>query len=835
MFFVSGILSLVAFGVPRSFGFDSPASRLKGSEWPLYQGGPGFAGVSPDKTVKPPFKLVWSYRMDGDASGDAGGGVTVAGGLVYVNVLNTRSLLAIDAVSGRLRWTYDKTYLGYRTVPSYANGRLFLWERGRKSKPGVMALDAATGRVLWRVALRPDHLLNVRAGLPVAGGRVFATEGGEEPRVTALDEKTGKPVWRAGLGKEHGNEIGPASVSGGFVFVASRTALSRRRKPGPQVGAVVALDAATGKELWRHRAVRPGLRPLYTDGKVVAATFYEKTTRKYLFRLLSAKNGKVLWTFDRRFSRYNPPAATIGKDVVLIKPYGGSFYVVDRGTGRQIARFRDRTNSGCGTPVLAGGHAYLGTGVFAGDLEAIKSFQLVNAPRETGRCASLHAVDIKTGKSSWFCGTGNTVCGDPAIAYGRLYFTSRDGRVYCYAPAKPDEIAASKPVNRVKATDSESVATLLAAKPRKLFTPAATWPMAGGNPARSGVKRPRMRLPLKPVWKFRLGDRILGSAAIAGDKVFVGSNAGKLVAIAARNGKSVWEFDTGGPIRCAPAVGGDLVYCGSDSGTFHAIAADSGKLVWRFRCGGPIRAAPAVVGNVVLFAADDRRTYALNRLTGKLLWSFRLRGRFVQAAPAVLGRQVFVGQWNDWVYALDVRTGKQQWRTFIPISIESLACYRGKLYVRAPNYLVEIDPKTGKRMRLCRIPYGYGGVAFLGSRVFQSGVRSQYGGPGLEIVDLSQPGTKPRRKIPTLDDARILRAKPMKGASELAAMTTPLVLGDTLCFATLKGKLLIVKPGGERLWSTTLGGACHSSPVAAGGLLVVGCDDGFVYAFRGRD
>jgi hypothetical protein len=65
---------------------------------------PGFTGVSPDASVNPPFKLLWTYRMDGDASGDAGAGVTVGGGLVYVNVLDTRSLLALDADTGRLQW-----------------------------------------------------------------------------------------------------------------------------------------------------------------------------------------------------------------------------------------------------------------------------------------------------------------------------------------------------------------------------------------------------------------------------------------------------------------------------------------------------------------------------------------------------------------------------------------------------------------------------------------------------------------------------------------------------------------------------------------------------------
>ena len=40
-------------------------------EWPQLKGNSGFTGLSPDDTVKPPLKLVWSYRLDGDASGDA--------------------------------------------------------------------------------------------------------------------------------------------------------------------------------------------------------------------------------------------------------------------------------------------------------------------------------------------------------------------------------------------------------------------------------------------------------------------------------------------------------------------------------------------------------------------------------------------------------------------------------------------------------------------------------------------------------------------------------------------------------------------------------------------
>jgi outer membrane protein assembly factor BamB len=72
----------------------------------------------------------------------------------------------------------------------------------------------------------------------------------------------------------------------------------------------------------------------------------------------------------------------------------------------------------------------------------------------------------------------------------------------------------------------------------------------------------------------------------------------------------------------------------------------------------------------------------------------------------------------------------------------------------------------------------------------------------------------------------------MQGSPELASMATPLVLGDKLCFSTLAGQVILTDLEGTRLWSYDLGGPSHAPPVAASGLLVVGCDDGNLYAFR---
>ena len=56
--------------------------------------------------------------------------------------------------------------------------------------------------------------------------------------------------------------------------------------------------------------------------------------------------------------------------------------------------------------------------------------------------------------------------------------------------------------------------------------------------------------------------------------------------------------------------------------------------------------------------------------------------------------------------------------------------------------------------------------------------------------------------------------------------------GDHVCFAAVGGRLALTDPDGKVRWSYQLGGTCHATPVAADGSLIVGCDDGRLYAFR---
>ena len=698
---------------------DSAGTR----DWPQIKGNSGFTGLSGDDTVKPPLKLVWSYRLDGDASGDAGAGVIVAGGKVFVPVANSASMVVLDAATGRFLWERRDSAIAsggaaHKTAFSYDNGLVIFWRRRGASE--VMALEAETGRVRWRQTLSPQGKDVSRGGLPVAGGIVYCGEGGAEPAITAFETKTGRRVWRTALGRDAGEYVIGPTVAGGRVFVATRANVRRspewRRLAKELRGAITALDAKTGKILWSRKNIYPWT-PMASDGTVLACPMWSSADEKLY--LLDCRTGETMWAKDKMGFHVGPPI-TLTRDLILYQPWGPRLQAFSRETGEAVWTFHNEfTSAGCCTPAVSGKFAYIGTSVprRSGDLESLRGFRLADTPSETGKYGTMNAIDLSTGKSVWRFPTANTVCGDPAIAYGRLYFMSRDGRVYCCAPAGEGEPATPESPDRSPPAPEADVAELLS-KPREPDASAgSSWPMQGGGPDRLGATRDGLEPPLDLAWKVDTGGRVLGSAAIADGIVYAASESGKIVAVEGEGGRKVWEFTAGGPIRCSPAVAGNVVYCGSDDGSMYALRARNGELVWKYRTGGPVQASPALAGDVIVFGASDH-LYALNRRTGRKLWSFRTHGFCIQAPPVIHGDAVYAAQWADWVWRLDLKTGKPAWRSFIPVSIEAVSVHRDRLWARSPYWIVELDPHEGRWLRIAAASYGYGAMAFAGDRLF---------------------------------------------------------------------------------------------------------------------
>jgi outer membrane protein assembly factor BamB len=152
----------------------------------------------------------------------------------------------------------------------------------------IDARSVARLRVAWRFRFPEQPTFSgVAASTPVvAGGTVYVQT--LNSNVYALDARTGRVVWRRPFHRTSGGPNGLA-VAGGRVFGSTDTA-------------TFAHDAASGRVLWERRlttARQPiDIAPLAADGLVVTSTVGMHPGGRGRLFALSASDGEVVWSFD---------------------------------------------------------------------------------------------------------------------------------------------------------------------------------------------------------------------------------------------------------------------------------------------------------------------------------------------------------------------------------------------------------------------------------------------------------------------------------------------------------------------------------------------------------
>ena len=134
---------------------------------------------------------------------------------------------------------------GHEAAPIVNNGVMFVATPGNQ----VIALDAASGRILWRYRrpLSEDVILlhPTSRGVSLFGDKVFFAAG--DAVLVALDAKTGREVWTTKVEENRNGyymSLAPLVADGKVIVGTSGGELGIR-------GFVAAFDLDTGKPLWK--------------------------------------------------------------------------------------------------------------------------------------------------------------------------------------------------------------------------------------------------------------------------------------------------------------------------------------------------------------------------------------------------------------------------------------------------------------------------------------------------------------------------------------------------------------------------------------------------------
>lgn len=194
-------------------------------------------------------KQVWRFDDDGTMQHMystpclADGRLTIGEGM-HANFVC--KLYCLDAVSGTKLWDFE-TAGHIESSPCVAGGKVYFGA----GDDGLYCLDAASGAKRWHY--RPT--LHIDASPVVAGGRLYAGSGlsrrYRDARAFCLDAGSGAAVWELPASLP---AWGSPALDGGQVFfgLGNGRLVKSVEPPERPAGAVLCVDAATGRRLWQY-------------------------------------------------------------------------------------------------------------------------------------------------------------------------------------------------------------------------------------------------------------------------------------------------------------------------------------------------------------------------------------------------------------------------------------------------------------------------------------------------------------------------------------------------------------------------------------------------------
>lgn len=268
------VMTCLAIGIVHSqYGNTLSRARLHAEDWPQFRG-PNCSGLlASDRALPVKFSreenVRWSSKI-----GDGIGSPVVAAGRVFISGMTaeeTVTLFALDAATGKLLWKREwqtgplapvhETNSHASTTAAADAERVYFYF----STLGMITVDAATGKDVWRQELPvPFFVFKWGPGMSPVLYRdlvIFCQDDDISPAIYAFDRKTGKLRWKESRDDMAVNYSHPVicTANGRDDLVVAGT------------GMLVGYDPETGKRRWHAKVL---LRNIKTTPVVQGDVIY---------------------------------------------------------------------------------------------------------------------------------------------------------------------------------------------------------------------------------------------------------------------------------------------------------------------------------------------------------------------------------------------------------------------------------------------------------------------------------------------------------------------------------------------------------------------------------
>ncbi|MYD87284.1 MAG: PQQ-dependent dehydrogenase, methanol/ethanol family [Acidobacteria bacterium] len=494
----------------------------------------------------------------------------------------------------QLQWVYQTPVFGpWQSTPLVVDGVMYLTQRPND----VVALDARTGRVFWvySYATPSDHRAccgSNNRGVAILGNRVFMAT--LDAHVVALDAATGAELWDVELADRHlaySFTLAPLVVEDKVIIGSAGGDRGIR-------GFITALDAATGEEVWRFHTIpgpgEPGHEtweecPPDPETYCDPEAWMHGGAAAWLTGSYDPELNLMYWGLGNPgpdFNRHQRPGDNL---------YSDSVVALDADTGELRWHFQFTPNDpydydAVQIPVLA-------------DIE--RNGIELKAMLWANRNGFYYVLDRETGRFltgqpfvtvNWAEGLDDN--GRPIETPqppGAPTYPGVQGGTNWYSPSY------SPRTEMMYVPAWESYASVFDAQPQE-YAPGR--PFVGGRP------RTAEPVPDAPTGPGLTRGPLNTWTAAAG--------SGAVVALDALTGETRWKFEmTDVTSSGILTTASDLLFTGARSGYFQALDARTGDLLWRVGLGGQI------VNGPMTYEVDGRQYVAV--IAGSSLSTFALR------------------------------------------------------------------------------------------------------------------------------------------------------------------------------------------------------------------